>query len=376
MKNLIITTLILTSLCSCNQSSETSDTVSTQDTISTNYEIKTGGSKMIQVDGKYNVWTKKVGDGKIKVLLLHGGPGFTHDYFECFEDFLPKEGIEFYYYDQLGVGNSDIPTDTSLWNIPRYVEEVEQVRKGLGLDNFYLLGHSWGGMLAMEYLQKYQSHVKAAVLSNMTAGMKSYTSYTEQLKQKLFTQQELKTYDSLDKLKLYDSPQYQDLLMNKLYTQVAYRKPVEEWAEPLMRAFKKANHTIYIHMQGVDEFHVTGNFKDWEMWDRLSNIKVPTLVIGGMKDEMNPDDIKKEGQLILNSRTYLCPNGSHMSMYDDQQNYFKKSYCIFERRGRKQVYARQKAIKQQPTRVTVAQLKFYKAGFWAKPPAVAAFAAF
>ncbi|MBK6888502.1 MAG: hypothetical protein IPH02_00910 [Sphingobacteriales bacterium] len=98
----------MTSLCSCNQSSETSDTVSTQDTISTNYEIKTGGSKMIQVDGKYNVWTKKVGDGKIKVLLLHGGPGFTHDYFECFEDFLPKEGIEFYYYDQLGVGNSDI----------------------------------------------------------------------------------------------------------------------------------------------------------------------------------------------------------------------------------------------------------------------------
>src|ERR1700749_3835558 len=108
--------------------------------------IKTGGSKMIKVDGKYHVWTKKIGDGKIKVLLLHGGPGFSHDYFECFEDFLPKEGIEFYYYDQLGCGNSDAPTDTSLWNIPRYVEEVEQVRKGLGLDSFYLLGHSWGGM--------------------------------------------------------------------------------------------------------------------------------------------------------------------------------------------------------------------------------------
>ncbi len=75
----------------------------------------------------------------------------------CFEDFFPKEGIEFYYYDQLGAGNSDIPTDISLWNIPRYVEEVEQVRKGLGLDNFYLLGHSWGGMLAMEYLDKYQT---------------------------------------------------------------------------------------------------------------------------------------------------------------------------------------------------------------------------
>jgi proline iminopeptidase len=321
MRNFISALSIAICICSCNQSPATINT-SAQNSKDTNYEVKTGGCKMIQVDGKYNVWTKKIGDGKIKVLLLHGGPGFTHDYFECFEDFLPKEGIEFYYYDQLGVGNSDIPADTTLWNIPRYVEEVEQVRKGLGLDNFYLLGHSWGSMLAMEYLQKYQSHVKAAVLSNMTAGMKSYVSYSAQLKQKLFTQQDIKTYDSLDKLKLYESPLYQDLLMNKLYTKVLCRIPVENWPEPLMRAFKKANHSIYIQMQGVDEFHVTGNFKDWEMWDRLPNIKVPTLIIGGMNDEMNPDDMKKEGQLIPNSRTYLCPNGSHLSMYDDQQNYF------------------------------------------------------
>ena len=254
--------------------------------------------------------------------MLHGGPGFSHDYLECFEDFLPKEGIEFYYYDQLGCGNSDAPTDTSLWNLPRYVEEVEQVRKGLGLDQFYLLGHSWGGMLAMEYLQKYQSHVKAAVLSNMTAGIKSYVSYTAGLKTKYLSAAEIKTLDSLDKLKMYDSPEYQNLLMNKLYTQVLCRLPVENWPAPILLAFKKANHSIYIQMQGVDEFHVTGNFKNWEMWDRLPNIKVPTLVIGGMHDEMNPEDMKREGKLIPNSRTYLCPDGSHLSMYDDQQNYF------------------------------------------------------
>src|SRR5438445_158017 len=135
MKKLFLI-LIAASFCACNNPPKpTADTA----TRSTNapYEIKTGGSKMIKVAGKYNVWTKKVGDGKIKVLLLHGGPGFSHDYMECFEDFLPKEGIEFYYYDQLGCGNSDAPADTSLWNIPRYVEEVEEVRKGLGLDNFY-----------------------------------------------------------------------------------------------------------------------------------------------------------------------------------------------------------------------------------------------
>jgi proline iminopeptidase len=151
MKNLLLSILVSASLIACtnqiNNSNDNANAVTAQ-----NNEIKTGGAKLIQVDGKYNVWTKKIGDGKIKVLLLHGGPGFTHDYMECFEDFLPKEGIEIYYYDQLGCGYSDIPTDTSLYNIARFVEEVEQVRKGLGLENFYILGHSWGSMLAMEYL--------------------------------------------------------------------------------------------------------------------------------------------------------------------------------------------------------------------------------
>lgn len=309
-------------LYACNTSTNTAN--DKKDVVDKNitYQVKTGGCKMIQVDGKYNVWTKKVGEGKIKVLLLHGGPGFTHDYFECFEDFLPKEGIEFYYYDQLGCGNSDIPTDTSLWNVPRFVEEVEQVRKSLGLENFYLYGQSWGSMLAMSYLDKYQQHVKAAVLSNMTAGIQSYVAYTAKLKSRIFTPQDITTYDSLDKAKAYESPQFQDLVMNKLYTQVICRIPVANWPEPILRAFKKANLKIYNQMQGIDEFHVTGNFKDWEMWDRLPNIKVPTLVLGAVYDEMNPEDMKREGKLIPNSRTYLCPNGSHLAMYDDQQNYF------------------------------------------------------
>ena len=322
MKNITLPFLLAIILCSCSPSPKPNENNQTSKTGNETNEIKTGGAKMILVDGKYNVWTKKFGDGKIKVLLLHGGPGFSHDYFECFEDFLPKEGIEFYYYDQLGCGYSDNPADTSLWNISRYVEEVEQVRKGLGLENFYLLGHSWGSMLAMEYLHKYQTHVKAAILSNMTAGIKSYIPYAEELKKKYLTKADIAKYDSLDKLKLYASAEYQDLLMSKLYTQTICRLPLESWPEPLTRAFKKANQVIYIQMQGVDEFHVTGNFKDWEMWDRLPGIKVPTLVIGGMYDEMNPEDMKREGRLIPNSRTYLCPNGSHMSMYDDQQNYF------------------------------------------------------
>lgn len=317
----LATVLFILSFLGCTEKEKSTTDIKTNERGVPQYsEPQTAGVKMITVDGKYQVWTKKVGSGDIKVLLLHGGPGFPHDYFECFEDFLPPSGIEFYYYDQLGCGNSDIPTDTSLWNMSRFVEEVEQVRQGLGLENFYLLGHSWGSMLAMEYLDKYQNHVKAAALSNMTAGIKSYVAYTAQLRQKIFSKADLTKYDSLDKLQSYGSPEYQELLMTKLYGQVICQ--LNPWPEPLMRAFKKANSSIYIQMQGVDEFHVTGNFKNWEMWDRLPNIKVPTLVIGGMNDEMNPEDMKREGQLIPNSRTYLCPNGSHLSMYDDQQNYF------------------------------------------------------
>ncbi|NVM66719.1 proline iminopeptidase [Mucilaginibacter sp. SG538B] len=284
--------------------------------------IKTGGSRLIGVGGGHRVWTKKIGEGKIKVLLLHGGPGFSHDYMECFEDFLPKEGMEIYYYDQLGCGNSDTPTDTSLWTIPRYVEEVEQVRKGLNLDHFYIVGHSWGSLLEMEYLKKYQSHVKGAVFSNMTASLKDFTDYSAELKSRIFSNSDKARYDSLDKLKAYTSPLYSDLLMNKLYTQVICRLPLAQWPEPLLRAFKKANQQIYMQMQGVDEFHVTGNFKDWDFWEQLPGIHIPVLVLGARHDEMNPQSILREGRLLPNSRTYLCPEGSHMAMYDDQQRYF------------------------------------------------------
>ena len=158
-------------LFSCNQKAATES--ASNYLTDTETGIKTGGIKVVTIstpNGNFKVWTKKIGNNpKIKVLLLNGGPGATHEYFECFESFLPKEGIEFIYYDQLGCGNSDNPNDVSLWDLPRFVEEVEQVRIALGLnkDNFYLLGHSWGGILAMDYAMKYQSNLKGLIISNM-----------------------------------------------------------------------------------------------------------------------------------------------------------------------------------------------------------------
>ena len=146
-------------------------------------KVREGGVKLIPIHtpkGDFKVWTKRFGTNpRIKVLLLHGGPGGTHEYFEAFEGFLPAEGIEFIYYDQLGSAFSDQPKDKDLWTTARFVEEVEQVRVALGLnkDNFYLLGHSWGGILAVEYALKYGANLKGLIISNMMMSIPDYNRY-------------------------------------------------------------------------------------------------------------------------------------------------------------------------------------------------------
>src|SRR5580698_5450541 len=171
--------------------------------------IQVAGIRMIPVDrGKYKVWTKRIGSGSVKVLLLHGGPGFPHDYLEAMESFLPQAGIEMYYYDQLGVGNSDVPDDPSLWNIARYTEEVEEVRRCLGLDNFVLFGHSWGGMLAIDYALKYQQHLRGLVISDMAAGIQANLKRTAALKQSLLSPDKLAQLNALEAKQDYDNPAY------------------------------------------------------------------------------------------------------------------------------------------------------------------------
>lgn len=272
------------------------------------------------VGGKYKVWTKRMGTGKVKVLLLHGGPGASHEYLEVMESFLPQANIEMYYYDQLGCNNSDQPDDPSLWTLPRYLEEVEEVRRGLGLEHFVLYGHSWGGILAMEYALHYQQYLQGLVISNMTAGSQAYLKHTAALKLQL-PPASLARLQALEAKQDYDSPEYGKIMMEDLYPKMICR--TKPWPEPLDRAFRHLNEKIYNQMQGKSEFLVTGNLKDWERWDRLHEIKVKTLTIGARYDEMDPEDMKKMATLIPNATAAICPNGSHMCMWDDQAFYFR-----------------------------------------------------
>ncbi|MFZ1940551.1 MAG: proline iminopeptidase-family hydrolase [Terracidiphilus sp.] len=284
--------------------------------------IRVAGIRMVPVcGGKYKVWTKRMGSEPLKVLLLHGGPGFPHDYLEAMESFLPQAGIEMYYYDQLGVGNSDVPDDPSLWTLPRYLSEVEEVRRGLKLDNFVLYGQSWGGILAIEYALNYQQHLRGLVISNMTAGVQSYLKHIAALKEQWLTAEQRAQMDALEAAKDYENPAYNHIVEETLYPKMLCR--LTPWPEPVSRAFRLANEKIYNQMQGKSEFEVVGNLKDWERWDRLHEIRVKTLTMGAAYDEMDPADMVKMAKMMPNATSAICPNGSHLALWDDQAVYFR-----------------------------------------------------
>jgi proline iminopeptidase len=275
---------------------------------------------------QFNVWTKRVGNNpKAKILLLNGGPGGTHEYFQCFENFLPQEGIEFIYYDQLGCGNSDNPNDTAYWDLDRFVEEVEQVRKALNLgkENFYLLGHSWGGILAMQYALKYQDNLKGLIVSNMMSSCPDYDKYAENVLAKQFDPVVLDTIMAIEKRGDFDNPNYMGLLGPNFYEKHILRLPAAEWPDPVNRAFAKLNKSLYVTMQGPSEFGISGRLENWDVSKKLSSVVVPTLVIGAQHDTMDPEHMKWMSTQFKNGTYLYCEKGSHMAMYDDQETYFK-----------------------------------------------------
>lgn len=289
--------------------------------------VQTAGIRMIPIQtpaGAFKVWTKRFGNNpRIKVLLLHGGPAFTHEYMECFESFFPKEGFEFYEYDQLGSYYSNQPTDSSLWTVDRFVDEVEQVRKAIGANekNFYVLGSSWGGILAMEYAFKYQQHLKGLIVSNMVSSIPEYVTYANDVLAPQMDPRVVTEIREMEARGAFQDPRYEELLMTNYYSQHVCRLP--EWPEPVLRSFKHQNYTIYKMMQGPSEFGASGRLATWDRTGDLKNITVPTLMIGAKYDTMDPKAMERQSKIVRNGSYLYCPNGGHLAMWDDQKIYMK-----------------------------------------------------
>jgi proline iminopeptidase len=287
--------------------------------------LQTAGVKRIPIHtpkGDFTVWTKRFGSNpRIKLLLLHGGPGATHEYFEALENDLAAAGVEFIYYDQLGSAFSDQPTDTSLWTIDRFVDEVEQVRVALGLDkdNFYLLGHSWGGILAVEYALRHGDHLKGLIISNMMMSIPDYNHYAETVLAKQMPPDVVAEIKAIESRGEYDSPRYMDLLIPNFYHQHICR--LTDWPDAINRSLGRINRQIYVLMQGPSEFGASGLLERWDRKADLPKLTMPTLVIAGAHDTMDPEHMRWVSTQVQHGSFLLCRNGSHLDMWDDQQTY-------------------------------------------------------
>jgi len=314
--------LVVFLLASCKQKSTSTD-VSVADYFNYGDSIESAGVRMIPVKtpvGEFNVWTKRFGNNpNIKILLLHGGPASTHEYMECFETFFQRQGFEFYEYDQLGSYYSDQPKDSSLWTTERFVEEVEQVRQAIGADssNFYVLGSSWGGILAMEYALKYQRHLKGLLVSNMMASAPEYGKYADEVLAKQMKPEVLSEIRAIEAKEDFSNPRYMELLIPNFYHEHICR--LKTWPDGLNRAFKHANGEIYTMMQGPSEFGIRGRLAKWDIKNRLKEISVPTIMIGTRYDTMDPKAMEEHSKLVQKGRYLYIENGNPLSMWDDQK---------------------------------------------------------
>jgi len=330
MRNLPLLTILVLTVSACAPASVPDAFTPAEYFDSTGRDdVLAGGVKMIPITtatGTFRVWTKRVGNNpRIKVLLLHGGPGATHEYLEAFDSYFPAAGIQYYYYDQLGSYYSDQPAEPTLWELPRFVDEVEQVRRALGLDagSFYLYGSSWGGILAIEYALAHQDNLKALVISNMMASCPAYDEYAEKVLKPAMNQSALGEIEALEAAGDFQNPRYLELLMQQHYVHHFLRMPIDQWPDPVNRTFKHLNSDVYVPMQGPSELAVGGKLETWDRTADLGRITVPTLVIGARHDTMDPKHMEWMAGALGHGRYLYCPNGSHLALYDDQQVYFE-----------------------------------------------------
>ena len=272
----------------------------------------------------YEVWYRIVGageePGKLPILLLHGGPGGTHDYLESLEA-LAETGRRAIFYDQLGCGKSDLPDDPSLYTVELFVDEVGAVRRELGLERIHLFGSSWGGMLAMEYALTQPSGLVSLVVASSPSSMPQWVAETGRLRAALPADVQ-ETLARHEEAGTTDSPEYEEAC------RVFYKRHVcrlEEWPEYVLRSFDFIEHhgLVYRTMNGPSEFHVTGTLREWEITDRLGEIGVPTLVVTGEHDEATAAINRTVSEAIPRARSVILRGCSHMAHVEDPEAYVR-----------------------------------------------------
>lgn len=269
----------------------------------------------------YKTYYRTVGErtDKAPLILLHGGPGSTHNYFEVLDRVAEEDGRMLVMYDQIGCGNSYVDGRPDLWTAETWVNELIALRKHLGLDTCHLLGQSWGGMLLLTYICGYEhSGVKSGILSSTLPASwlwgieqaRMIKELPEEYQEAIKTATETGDYSS----DIYQRAEEEYMLRH------AAGKPDPDGPECLLRK-KRTGRESYVVGWGPNEYTPMGTLKDYDVIDRLKDIKEPCLVINGGNDLCTPYIAKVMYDNIPNSRWELFRECRHMCFVEDNDHY-------------------------------------------------------
>jgi L-proline amide hydrolase len=256
-------------------------------------------------------------DARLPLLCLHGGPGANWLHLKPYEALADERRVVF--YDQIGSGNSGLeePHEVSIWQPELFVEEVGVVREALGLERVHVLGHSWGGMLGMQYATEQPEGLASLIVESSPPSVPGWMPEVARLRSELPPDVEA-TLREHEEAGTTDSPEYEEASM------VFYRRHVcrtEPWPDWLVECFEKleANPEVYHAMNGPSEFHVIGTIKDWDITARLPQIEVPTLVFCGRYDEVTPAVVQIAHRAIPGSEFVVLEESSHMAQAEEPE---------------------------------------------------------
>jgi proline iminopeptidase len=256
-------------------------------------------------------------DGRVPLVVVHGGPGATHEYLEPLAALADERPVVF--YDQLGAGRSDVPDDPGLWTTDRLVGELTTLIDSLPYPKVHLLGQSWGALVVGEYALRRPDRVAGAVFADPILSVPRYTAGAAALRAAL-PPEVRDVLDEHEAAGTTDSEEYQAATMAFLNRHLCRLDP---WPEPLQRSFAHLNMLIYEQMWGPNEFTATGTDKDYDVTDRLDRLAVPALFLCGRHDEARPEDTEYYRDLVRGADLVIFENSSHMPHLEEPALYLE-----------------------------------------------------
>lgn len=265
----------------------------------------------------YETWYRTVGeDGGLPLVLLHGGPGSTHLGLGVLEPLADERRLVF--YDQLGCGNSSQPSDPSLWTVELYVEELANLREALGLERIHLLGHSWGGMLALEYALTQPDGLESLVLSSTLSSSALWEEEALRLRAEL-PPATLAVLERHEAAGTVHEPEYEEATKEYYRRHLCRLDPWPPIVEEILRVSRKE---VYETMWGPNEMRPTGTLAGWDVTARLGEVTAPALVLCGRYDEATP----RQAETIANAlggetETAVLEHSAHLTPLEETERY-------------------------------------------------------